>query len=132
MLCHADSFFFCKQKTAYEVRIRDWSSDVCSSDLSRPAVGRRAPDGRAGGGHQHRPFGGRRPGGTPCELDRARRLRRSRSQHHQLRLPHVPPRSEERRVGKECVSTFSSRWSLYHYKKKIKVSYQIMNAQKAK
>src|SRR3546814_492621 len=27
------SFFFCKQKTAYEVRISDWSSDVCSSDL---------------------------------------------------------------------------------------------------
>src|SRR3546814_7901141 len=26
-------FFFCKQKTAYEMRIRDWSSDVCSSDL---------------------------------------------------------------------------------------------------
>src|SRR3546814_7572502 len=28
-------FFFFKQKTAFEVRIRDWSSDVCSSDLSR-------------------------------------------------------------------------------------------------
>src|SRR3546814_6087870 len=28
-------FFFCKQKTAYEVRIRDWSSDVFSSDLAR-------------------------------------------------------------------------------------------------
>src|SRR3546814_6071864 len=26
-------FFFCKQKTAYEMRISDWSSDVCSSDL---------------------------------------------------------------------------------------------------
>src|SRR3546814_9261523 len=30
MLC---SFFFFKQKTAYEMRISDWSSDVCSSDL---------------------------------------------------------------------------------------------------
>src|SRR3546814_9080505 len=28
-------FFFCKQKTAYEWRISDWSSDVCSSDLAR-------------------------------------------------------------------------------------------------
>src|SRR3546814_2208353 len=28
--------FFCKQKTAYEMRISDWSSDVCSSDLRRP------------------------------------------------------------------------------------------------
>src|SRR3546814_6921774 len=26
-------FFFCKQKAAYEMRISDWSSDVCSSDL---------------------------------------------------------------------------------------------------
>src|SRR3546814_4678721 len=33
-------FFFFKQKTAYEMRISDWSSDVCSSDLSfnRPAI----------------------------------------------------------------------------------------------
>src|SRR3546814_3961168 len=27
------AFFFCKQKTAYEMLISDWSSDVCSSDL---------------------------------------------------------------------------------------------------
>src|SRR3546814_8154612 len=30
-------FFFFKQKTAYEMRISDWSSDVCSSDLSTTA-----------------------------------------------------------------------------------------------
>src|SRR3546814_7954188 len=36
-------FFFFKQKTAYEMRISDWSSDVCSSDLRRPA-----PAGGAG------------------------------------------------------------------------------------
>src|SRR3546814_1687273 len=30
-----DSFFFFKQKTAYEMRISDWRSDVCSSDLTR-------------------------------------------------------------------------------------------------
>src|SRR3546814_1941416 len=35
-------FFFFKQKTAYEMRISDWSSDVCSSDLSS-----RAEDGEA-------------------------------------------------------------------------------------
>src|SRR3546814_7271061 len=29
-------FFFFKQKTAYEMRISDWSSDVCSSDLASP------------------------------------------------------------------------------------------------
>src|SRR3546814_10790073 len=31
-------FFFFKQKTAYEMRISDWSSDVCSSDLERQAM----------------------------------------------------------------------------------------------
>src|SRR3546814_20792096 len=33
-------YFFFKQKTAYEIRIRDWSSDVCSSDLPPPCRGR--------------------------------------------------------------------------------------------
>src|SRR3546814_7771653 len=32
-------FFFFKQKTAYEMRISDWSSDVCSSDLAGRALG---------------------------------------------------------------------------------------------
>src|SRR3546814_8147590 len=32
-VCSCLSFFFFKQKTAYEMRISDWSSDVCSSDL---------------------------------------------------------------------------------------------------
>src|SRR3546814_7684824 len=42
-------FFFFKQKTAYEMRISDWSSDVCSSDLQRciQALGLR---GRQAGG----------------------------------------------------------------------------------
>src|SRR3546814_19663880 len=31
-------FFFFKQKTAYEMRISDWSSDVCSSDLPDPGI----------------------------------------------------------------------------------------------
>src|SRR3546814_2558734 len=40
------SFFFFKQKTAYEMRISDWSSDVCSSDLGNVAAicGTRQPD----------------------------------------------------------------------------------------
>src|SRR3546814_4885375 len=49
-----DVFFFFKQKTAYEMRISDWSSDVCSSDLyayrihvvaEQLRVGRRLDDG---------------------------------------------------------------------------------------
>src|SRR3546814_3045130 len=43
-------FFFFKQKTAYEMRISDWSSDVCSSDLVVERLGR----GRIGG-HQFVP-----------------------------------------------------------------------------
>src|SRR3546814_9186296 len=42
MLCEC---FFFKQKTAYELRISDWSSDVCSSDLSVMAAGRRWAQG---------------------------------------------------------------------------------------
>src|SRR3546814_2113814 len=96
-------FFFFKQKTAYEMRISDWSSDVCSSDLNtvqalcRPAVGhqpRTKPRQQRFGLSDHAlPLGGWIRSG-----------RESR--------PHA--RSEERRVGKECVSTCSSRWSPYH------------------
>src|SRR3546814_1210740 len=47
------AFFFFKQKTAYEMRISDWSSDVCSSDLpgaqrGRAPAGRRLVSGRGG------------------------------------------------------------------------------------
>src|SRR3546814_9593132 len=43
-------FFFFKQKTAYEVRISDWSSDVCSSDLDGADVAERHGDVGAGAG----------------------------------------------------------------------------------
>src|SRR3546814_3492826 len=58
-------FFFFKQKTAYEMRISDWSSDVCSSDLRlyhrgfpqahRTQHGPRHPP-RAGGGGDAQPY----------------------------------------------------------------------------
>src|SRR3546814_3663793 len=38
-MASALKFFFFKQKTAYEMRISDWSSDVCSSDLVMPGMG---------------------------------------------------------------------------------------------
>src|SRR3546814_10243387 len=44
MYCVFTSFFFFKQKTSYEMRISDWSSDVCSSDLV--ALDRTGPDDR--------------------------------------------------------------------------------------
>src|SRR3546814_3685293 len=60
-------FFFFKQKTAYEMRISDWSSDVCSSDLPRAgSVAKivklehawRRLDGRNDDGFQVAPFPG--------------------------------------------------------------------------
>src|SRR3546814_2017767 len=83
-------FFFFKQKTAYEMRISDWSSDVCSSDL-KPS---------------RRYF-------FDEPLDRAGLFH---SDHRVVVAAHtkIGHRSEERRVGKECVSTCRSRWSPYH------------------
>src|SRR3546814_3907641 len=64
-------FFFFKQKTAYEMRISDWSSDVCSSDLG-PAGGLGHPPDR-------RPPAGPAPSGTrPAAPLRADHRRRSR------------------------------------------------------
>src|SRR3546814_1928734 len=47
-------FFFFKQTTAYEMRISDWSSDVCSSDLIAKDDANRFVEGDAG--HSARPF----------------------------------------------------------------------------
>src|SRR3546814_18615245 len=56
-------FFFFKQKTAYEMRISDWSSDVCSSDLSRMKHvgldGRARESGAVGAGGPGSPGHGR-------------------------------------------------------------------------
>src|SRR3546814_3755348 len=97
------SFFFFKQKTAYELRISDWSSDVCSSDLARRALrtGRVVPRGAR-----------RRVGPRRACVRRAAVLAAEPGRLVEC----VPggPRSEERRVGKECVSTCRSRWSPYH------------------
>src|SRR3546814_2115444 len=74
-------FFFFKQKTAYEMRISDWSSDVCSSDLL-----------------------------APHDRDEAKAERRPLGDADQLapdafgQRP-AQRRSEERRVGKQCVSS---------------------------
>src|SRR3546814_7162213 len=93
--------FFFKQKTAYEMRISDWSSDVCSSDLPDKGVGRVRI-----GGDECRVLGRENLGGIADFIER------------RLEVDAALVRSEERRVGKECVSTCRSRWSPYHYTKK--------------
>src|SRR3546814_2449253 len=90
-------FFFFKQKTAYEMRISDWSSDVCSSDLEALDLKSKSGVHRLISALEERGFIRRLP-------NRARAL-------EVLRQPE--DRSEERRVGKECVSTCRSRWSPY-------------------
>src|SRR3546814_3372783 len=104
-------FFFFKQKTAYEMRISDWSSDVCSSDLFLR---------RAGGGERVAQL-------AAAILDRRPRPFDADGGDGGLGLGDVGDgracgeagrqessgRSEERRVGNECVSTCRSRWSPY-------------------
>src|SRR3546814_8887244 len=96
--------FFFKQKTAYEVRISDWSSDVCSSDLAvdildaAPTVERRRVDGVMGGY-------------SMLVLPRGGELA---MQDDTLVMPEHRGRSEARRVGNEGVSTCRSRLSPYH------------------
>src|SRR3546814_10013694 len=82
-------FLFFKQKTAYEMRISDWSSDVCSSDLTKSAS-----------------LGRKRALLVWLRLVVRMNLKPARAE--------AASRSEERRVGKECVSTCRSRWSPYH------------------
>src|SRR3546814_17730755 len=50
MICVMIVFFFFKQKTAYEMRISDWSSDVCSSDLRQDALDRAVEPRRVAAG----------------------------------------------------------------------------------
>src|SRR3546814_13940253 len=136
--------FVFKQKTAYEMRISDWSSDVCSSDLkdrkSRPI--------RAQARVEHA-RDRKRITASPSRADGAVRALRAVVNYlraeRDLDLPDVARkinaangwgkvarrrraltgealpefvRSEERRVGTECVSTCRSRGAPYHSKKK--------------
>src|SRR3546814_21184714 len=122
-------FFFFKQESAYEVRINDWSSDVCSSDLwfawSYPPCYAASGDPARPCGHAH--FGNSPTANVeaidqPCELIRLRSKAscgsRALFNHGGILLRaaiHVANSavhsSEERRVGKECVRTCRSRWS---------------------
>src|SRR3546814_6882025 len=92
---HVYSVIFCfKQKAAYEVRISDWSSDVCSSDLA--GLLRHLRGGFALAVVEPA------QGMALLAIDRVGVKR--------LNYQADDGRSEERRVGKECVRTCSSRW----------------------
>src|SRR3546814_11651730 len=101
------------------MRISDWSSDVCSSDLaseaealtdvlrlSRGMTYKSALAGLSYGGGKSVVIGDPR-------RDKSEALFRAMGRA----VDSLGGRSEERRVGKECVRTCRSRWSPYHYKK---------------
>src|SRR3546814_3360122 len=98
-------FFFFKQKTAYEMRISDWSSDVCSSDLLRKATL-----------HVVLSFENLSANTTYLveEIIIPIIAKWPRAYVHKYNGNAFEYRSEERRVGKECVSTCRSRWSPYN------------------
>src|SRR3546814_12937434 len=102
------------------MRISDWSSDVCSSDLlqafgvSEPASGTDTLSLRTVAVKDGDEY-----------VVNGQKIWTSRAEHSDLMLllARTTPReavkskterSEERRVGQECVSTCSSRWSPYH------------------
>src|SRR3546814_12894519 len=104
------------------MRISDWSSDVCSSDLYYyVGNGAEAPDGAFSlnlvydrAEEAGRLYGAVHDGlwyhiSTPADLDAANRRF---AQGHMPDTPYF--RTEERRAGQECVSTCRSRWSPSH------------------
>src|SRR3546814_15664519 len=95
------------QKTAYEMRTSDWSSDVCSSDLFEQ-TGRAARFGaryRAGSDE----VAGARAGAVDGKM--RKELRRVPIHMREVAFCYPDRRSDERRVGKECVSMCRSRGS---------------------
>src|SRR3546814_9041230 len=98
--------FFFKQKTAYEMRISDWSSDVCSSDLLvnsiKSILNKYSPPSIPHEEAQQR----------NCQVCFMKPIQTMFLPcRHSLSCER---RSEESRVGKECVSKCRSRWSPYH------------------
>src|SRR3546814_11110335 len=99
------------------MRISDWSSDVCSSDLAEQEAWLEEAFVQRGRGIVETVY--------PDVAERRRLYqygftplvgRRFAAVAPQIRtlLEEAEARSEERRVGKECVSTCRSRWSPYH------------------
>src|SRR3546814_12455333 len=134
LLCASCLFFFFKQKTAYEMRISDWSSDVCSSDLMKvasdcpsPCVLALAPACR------HLTTAPTALRACPISAAQARAWAATVRVPMWSAVPLGPisaeisitpvitpnlQRSEERRVGTEGVSKCRSWWSMYHETKK--------------
>src|SRR3546814_15553222 len=97
------------------MRMSDWSSDVCSSDLEERAREALTELQQATVAQQEA------IAAVQADLLRAEQqaLEHARARAEAER---EAARSEERRVGKECVSTCRSRWATYHAKKQSSVT----------
>src|SRR3546814_20193246 len=107
------------------MRISDWSSDVCSSDLSvgiDPAISAAGPRLllpnpaliRVNSFISNLSVFRWNTSTNAPSLHAAQCAARNTDLLLQVRMQQDDQRSEERRVGKECVSTCRSRWSPYH------------------
>src|SRR3546814_2942731 len=106
-------FFFFKQKTAYEMRTSDWSSDVCSSDLNCPV---NCPSNFffsffVFATQQQTRRSDATARSNECILKAKHDLHTNCLLYYQESHFISNLRSEKRRVGKECVRTCRSRWS---------------------
>src|SRR3546814_1068889 len=104
---------YLKQKTAYEVRISDWSSDVCSSDLA--AFSRGLSLSLPACASACRPILVGRGWSRLCNFSGSNiHDDADGAGHHLLRRQEHAGRSDERRAGNACASTCIPRWWPYH------------------
>src|SRR3546814_18066147 len=125
-VCDLCFFFFFKQKTAYEMRISDWSSDVCSSDLMAAESGGNVEGSVSGEAKKIH-------GVTVIGASNIAALMPADTSALFSRNLFNFLRSEARRVGKECVSKCRSRWSPSQKKKKCRLTthrHQLYNKSK--
>src|SRR3546814_19331706 len=109
------------------MRISDWSSDVCSSDL---ALGNQAGDDQACrraqiGRHDRRTFE-TLDAGDNGGIAFDQNLRAHAVHLVEVHEAILDNRTDKRSVGKECVSTCQSRWSPYHKKNTLYINIQLL------